>query len=272
MACSLPFGGGAEEPTEEPATSEPEIMVVTATPEPEPTATDDSAAVETDLTATANRNLNIRGGPSTEYTASGTFAQGDTAPVVGKNQDGSWLLLSFPGGNTGWVSTAYTAVGDLSSVPVINVPPPSSSGGSSGGGSNPTSAPPPTATSDGGGGGGGGGGQTAPSDSNISTELNIKNGVVNESGVISYPNGDTMDQVYIKVVGFDSVTTSGDASITLTCTGDGVGNVQVFGGGGCNQTWDKFFTNDSDQYTMRVSLESGSNAYVNWTLIVSANN
>ena len=265
MACGLPLAD-EEEPTQAPPTAEPEVIVVTATNQPEPTATE-AVAVEAEITATANRNLNIRTGPGTSYSPTGTFSQGQTAPVIGKNQDGSWILLSLPGGSSGWVSAAYTTVGDLSSVAVINVPPPSSSSGGSG--SSPTS-PPPTATSS--SGGGGGGGQTAPPDSNISTELNIKNGVINESGAISYPEGDTQDQVFIKVVGFDSVTTSGNASFTLTCTGEGVEYVQVFGGGDCNETWEEFFTDDSDQETIRVYLESGSNAYVTWTLIVSANN
>ena len=273
LACSLPFSGG-DEATEEPATVEPEILVVTATSEPEPTAAEPTAEQEAGISATANQNLNVRSGPSTQYGETSFINQGQTVPVIGKNTDGSWILISLPGGNTGWVSTPFTTVsGDLSTVTVINAPPPptaSSSGStsptataSSGGGAS------PTATSS-----GGGGGQTAPSDSNISTELNIKNGVVNENGVISYPNGDNQDQVFIKVVGFDSVTTSGDASFTLTCSGQGVENVQVFslGGGDCNETWDDFFTNDSDQVTIRVYLESGSNAYVNWTLIVSANN
>lgn len=112
---------------------------------------------------------------------------------------------------------------------------------------------------------------TAPADSNISTEPNIKNDSQSFSDAISYPNGDTKDQVSVRAVGFDSITTSGDMTYTLTCSGKGVGSVQVFGGGPCNNTWTDFYTDGSYQETIRISLQSGGNAYVSWTLVIPAN-
>ncbi len=262
LACSLPFSTvSVEEPTPVPPTAEVVTIVVTATPQPGPTP-EEEAAGDGGMMATANQNLNIRSGPGTAYPITGTFYEGELVPVIGKNDDGSWILLSLNDGGSGWVSTPFTTVGDLSGVPVVDVPPPPAA--AAGEESDPTS-PAPTAD-------GGGGGQTAPADEHFSTELNIKNDVQTFQGVISYPEGDSLDQVFIKIDGFDGVVTSGEVSFTLTCSGEGVGNAKVFGGGTCNDTWTEFVTNDSDQETIRVYLDSGGYAYVSWTLIVSANN
>lgn len=260
MACSL-FGGGAA--TEAPATEEPNTIVVTATNPPAPTEAPQEAMEEVGATATARQNSNVRSGPGTGYNITGFIGEGESAPVIGQNGDGTWLLISQDG-ESGWVSSSLMDTTDLTGVPVVNVPPPSSSGS---GGSSPTSAA-PTATSS---GGGGGGGQPAPTDSHISTEVNIKDDTQTHSGVISYPDGDNLDQVHVRVVGFDSVTTSGNITYTLTCNGEGLANVQVHNGQ-CNDTWTEFYTDDSYQETIRVYLESGGSAYINWTLIISANN
>ena len=160
---------------------------------------------------------------------------------------------------------------------MVQAPPPSSSssGDSSGGGS-----------SDGGGGTGGngsssggsssggssGGGSSAPGDSDISVNVSIKNGSESRTGEISYPNGDTTDNVYVKPTGFDSVKTSGNLIFTLTCSG-GTSKVQYIGGSvksgfpGCNKSWTVLFTNDSGNGNLKIYLDSAG--YVNWTLIVS---
>jgi hypothetical protein len=141
---------------------------------------------------------------------------------------------------------------------------------------NPTAT---TASGGGGGGGGGGGAQVAPADSDIVTALNIKNDTKTFNGVISYPDGDASDRVFINVSGFDSITTSGNVTLTATCSGTGVGAVKVSSVGNttsgtpaCNSTWVNFTGNESNQITVRFYLDSGGGAYVNWTLIVSANN
>jgi len=97
-------------------------------------------------------------------------------------------------------------------------------------------------------------------------------------GEISYPDGDTTDRVFVNVSGFDGTTSSGDVFFTLTCTGQGVGNVEVTspstasGSPACNSGWTRFFTNVSDKQLITIKLNSGSNAYVNWTLVITANN
>jgi hypothetical protein len=253
--CNLPGSDATE--TEEAETPEVITIVVTATPEPEETE-EDIEMVDA-ATATARQDLNVRGGPGTGYDITDVLADGQTVPVIGKTSDGSWLQVNVDG-RSGWVSTFYTDTTDLSDVPVVDIPIVMAD---SGGDSSPT---------DEGGDGGSGGGQTAPSDSNISDTLNIKNDSKFYSDVISYPSGDTEDQVYINIQGFDSITTSGYVNYSLNCTGTGVANVIVTGGGDCNSAWSEFYTNDSHQETIRIYLNSGGNAYVEWTLVASANN
>jgi hypothetical protein len=191
--------------------------------------------------------------------------------VLGKNEAGTWLFISYSGG-TGWVSEPYTETSNTESVPVVQAPPPSSSssGSSSDGGGS--------GSSGGGGGGSGGsssssgGGSSASSDKDISTSVSIKNGSATYNGEISYPDGDSTDNVYVKPTGFDSVKTSGNLIFTLTCSG---GNAKVkYNGGsvksgspGCNKTWTVFFTNDSANGNLKIYLDSPGN--VNWTLVIS---
>lgn len=278
FACSLPGGGGdAASPT---STPEVVTIVVTATNPPEPTPTESSKGL-TGPTATTKQDLNVRGGPSTGFSITTFLPGGTTVPVIGKNDAGTWLLVALDDGGSGWISTYYTDTTDLSGVPVVDAPPPpqASSGGSSGSGSSGGSSGSGGSGSSGGSSGSGGsGGGGAPSDSDITTDINIKNDAKSFNGVISYPNGDSTDRVYVRAVGFDSTKHSGNIIFSLTCSGDGVANVKVqdvgnttSGSPGCNKTWTNFFGNDSDRDTIKIYFNSGS-GNVNWTLVISANN
>jgi len=213
----------------------------------------------------------VRSGPGTAYSIQNQLPGGTQVDVLGKNEAGTWLFISYSGG-TGWVSEPYTETSNTESVPVVQAPPPSSSssGSSSDGGGS--------GSSGGGGGGSGGsssssgGGSSASSDKDISTSVSIKNGSATYNGEISYPDGDSTDNVYVKPTGFDSVKTSGNLIFTLTCSG---GNAKVkYNGGsvksgspGCNKTWTVFFTNDSANGNLKIYLDSPGN--VNWTLVIS---
>lgn len=253
QACiTLPAPTTQEVPTPEVIT-----IVVTATTPPEPVPTNTEAPpVEEIASTTSKQDLNVRAGPGTGYNISNFLPGGTTVPVIGKNADGSWLLVEV-GGETGWVSTSFTEPTGLEMVPVVNVaPPPPPSGGSG------TS---PTATTS-------GGGANAPSDSDINVEVNVKNDNKFLSGEISYPGGDHSDRVYVRVVGFDSGTSSGYLNYSLSCTGTGAGAVKVSGGGACNDGWSKIYYYDNYNDTIQIYLDSGGSAFVNWTLVISANN
>lgn len=271
MACNLSSPAGEEEaPTQEVVT-----IVVTATPEAAPPATEETAS-DSKATATLNQDLNVRSGPGTNYSIVVALPGGSTVDIIGKNSDASWWFIAF-NGNTGWVSAPFTTSANTENVPLVDAPPApqSNSGGNTPSGGNNSSGG--NSGSGGGSGsnsGGGGGGQTAPSDNDIKAKVNIKNGNLNLSDVVSYPSGDGTDKIFITVNGFDSVKTSGKVIYTLTCSG-GTPTVKAVGGSvtgsvGCNKTWTVFYTNVSYQET--ITITQGSDGYTNWTLIASASN
>jgi endonuclease YncB( thermonuclease family) len=55
-----------------------------------------------DAVVTADR-LNLRSGPGTQYDILGTIVQGSPLEVIGRNPDGSWLVVVTEDGTIGWV-------------------------------------------------------------------------------------------------------------------------------------------------------------------------
>lgn len=279
MACSL-GGAVAEEAEEVQETPTVEVLVVTATPDEAPTPTEEPAAAEptsSKATATLNQDLNVREGPGTNYRIIIALRGGTTLDILGKNANGSWWLIGLPSGGSGWVSSGFTTSVNTSSVPVVSAPPAPSTSGDSGGDGGGGSGDSGGGSGSGGGTGSGSGGgeQVAPPDSDISVTLNIKTGSFTKADAVSYPNGDTTDKVFVKVNGFDSVKTSGDAIYTLTCNSTGgtptvthVGGAIKSGSASCNSTWRVFYTNVSTQST--ITIQQGSNGYTTWTLFASA--
>lgn len=277
LACSL----GSPAPTAEE--SEPEVVTIVVTATPEPTAEPTATAMATEVsgaTATLNQDLNVRSGPGTAYSIQGALPGGTTVDIIGQNDAKSWWLISYDGSNTGWVSIPFTTYENADAVPVVAAPAladSSSSSGSSSGESSGSSSSGSDGGSSSGSDGGDSSGSTggAPSDSDIITSVSVKNGNTSQSGEVSYPDGDTTDNVYVKPTGFDSVTTSGNLIFTLTCSG-GTAKVKYTGGSiktgsaGCNSTWTAFVTNVSADSRVQIYLDS--NGYVNWTLVVAGSN
>jgi len=269
MACNI----GAPAPDE----SESEVITIVVTVTPEGGNEPEANTSLSGATAIIKQDLNVRGGPGTAYPVIGQVAGGTQVQIIGKNDAGTWWLIPY-GDGSGWISEPYTTSNDTENVPVVAAPgPPSSSGGGGGGSGGSSSGGGGSSGSGSGGGssggsGGGGGGGSAPSDSNINASVSIKNGSASYSGEISYPGGDTTDQIYIKPTGFDSVKTAGNLIFSLTCSG-GTAKVTYNGGSikngspGCNKTWTVFFTNDSANGNLKIYLDT--NGYVNWTLVIT---
>jgi N-acetylmuramoyl-L-alanine amidase len=79
-------------------------------------------------TAIALEPVNVRSGPSTDYPSYGVAPYGATAPLVGKSQDGAWVVVTIstsiaPDGK-GWVSAAYVQISGttLADLPVVQPP------------------------------------------------------------------------------------------------------------------------------------------------------
>jgi uncharacterized protein YraI len=130
IGCPAPAGGGPAPASCEPIVP-PEVVVGVTLP-----AVDvpPGLPICVEPTATFTVNANCRSGPGTAYAAAASVLEGASAEIVGKNADGSWLMVRSSGGGACWVSAStLAACGDLASVPVMQAPPP------------PPAEPPPSA-------------------------------------------------------------------------------------------------------------------------------
>jgi len=79
-----------------------------------------------DPQATALTEVYIRTGPGETYPAYGIAPAGSNARVIGKSEDGAWLVVRLDptvvGAGYGWVATAYTQPSNIDSVTVIATP------------------------------------------------------------------------------------------------------------------------------------------------------
>jgi uncharacterized protein YraI len=69
---------------------------------------------------------NIRSGPDTTYDLVGKLNQGESAPIKGRNEDGTWWQIAFAAGTggVGWVRGDLVKANDAATnVPVVAAPP-----------------------------------------------------------------------------------------------------------------------------------------------------
>jgi len=100
----------------------PTATLVVQQPPPEPTAT----PVPEAASVTLIQNMNVRGGPGTNYSVIGPGPAGESAKILGRNQDGSWLQIEYPSADgTGWVYAPLVQInGDAQAVAMAAAPPP----------------------------------------------------------------------------------------------------------------------------------------------------
>lgn len=96
--------------------------------EPAPTSAPPSGGPS--VTA-GDSNVNVRSGPGVNFPRIGALAQGDSAPVIGRNADGSWWKITISNGE-GWVADSVVTAANTGGVPVAEAPAPP-----------PTNTPPP---------------------------------------------------------------------------------------------------------------------------------
>ncbi len=89
---------------------------------PEPSATPAPAPTQPPMTATtplfvtSNFLVNVRSGPSIQYTVIGKARSGDAFDITGKLADGTWLRVNF-NGQEGWVlASLFDLTGDLTTT------------------------------------------------------------------------------------------------------------------------------------------------------------
>ena len=81
------------------------LATATPTPSPTPEATPTPAATPTPdfASVTTSATVNLRSGPGTGFGSVGQLNAGETARILGKNQDGSWWQIERSGGDPAWV-------------------------------------------------------------------------------------------------------------------------------------------------------------------------
>jgi uncharacterized protein YraI len=103
----------AQDVTPTPGASEP---TPAATPQPVLTAA-------TDLFVTSQFRVNVRSGPSTDYTIIGKLTPADSLDITGQNEDNDWLRVNF-NGQEGWVFLTVVDVnGAIENAPVVEAGP-----------------------------------------------------------------------------------------------------------------------------------------------------
>lgn len=123
-------------------TSPPTEATDTAPPPTEAPAT----ATTESATVTANVDANVRNGPGTNYPVVGGLAEGERAPVIGRNADSSWWQINYEG-RTAWIANSVvTASQQAFSAPVASAPPPPATNTPAPPTATPTSAAPTSTT------------------------------------------------------------------------------------------------------------------------------
>jgi hypothetical protein len=114
---------------------------------------------------------------------------------------------------------------------------------------------------------------TITADGDIFDTVNIKDGNEAYEGKISFPEGDSSDEIQIKPVGFDSTVTSGSLVFTLTCSGEGNVKVNYRGGAiesgssGCGESWTVAVVTGSADSQITIRLDDRGE--IDWRLTVT---
>jgi uncharacterized protein YraI len=97
----------------------------TATTTTTPTSTTTLTPMPDTPQATANQNANCRKGPGSAYPFVWSFMDGQTAPIVGRNENNTWIVVDRLDGNGQcWVWTDLVIIqGNISDLPVVPAPP-----------------------------------------------------------------------------------------------------------------------------------------------------
>lgn len=90
-------------PTATPTETPSPTATFTLTPTPTETSTP-TLTPEPLVAIILENNINIFDGPSSTYNYLATYSKGLKVQVIGRSEDGNWLVVLLPGGIQGWVS------------------------------------------------------------------------------------------------------------------------------------------------------------------------
>jgi SH3-like domain-containing protein len=104
--------GGSIQPTDERIRLIEASYLGTITPTPSP------------LTVTLTRQANAYREPSTTSEAVATLEAGVLLPLIGSTEDGRWLLITLPEGDSGWLeASVFMVISDAENLPIVTVIP-----------------------------------------------------------------------------------------------------------------------------------------------------
>ena len=222
---------------------------------PAPEASIEPAAVETetsDSQVTTKQDVNMRAGDSTAYGVMTVIPGGETLQITGINQAGTWYQVLYHDA-VGWVSVDFTNGETPANLPIV------------------TPSAQPQATSSGGGGGGGGGG-----DKNYSFTLDISNDGESATVEGELTPGDS-DYVTVHFEGFGGSIDTGHLRVILVCSA-GEDDVELSESiprsnhsNECNGDWDYQIEESDSELVIGMTLPSGFNGNVSWTMTVEVN-
>jgi hypothetical protein len=107
-----------------PTTAPAAPTQVASTPAPLPTT---APKPEANAISPKDEFVNVRTGPGTIYTRVGQINKNQSAPVIGKNADGTWWQVNFKEApnNAGWVLAELVKFeGDATAIKVVSIPTP----------------------------------------------------------------------------------------------------------------------------------------------------
>lgn len=102
-ATATPTEAPSSTPTETPTEKPSPTATFTLTPTPTETSTP-TLTPEPLVAIILENNTNIFDGPSSNYNYLATYSQDLKIQVIGRSEDGNWLVVLLPGGIQGWVS------------------------------------------------------------------------------------------------------------------------------------------------------------------------
>jgi hypothetical protein len=121
-ACNLPSGAPTEAPAGDSSPTPTAAVAVSDTP----TATAAPAATACSPIVTTTTDANVRSGPGQVYNILGAIPLGGTAPVAGRNAEGTWWYIQFAAGSGGhaWIAGSVTTATCIpNDLAIIAAPP-----------------------------------------------------------------------------------------------------------------------------------------------------
>jgi len=128
-----------------------------ASQQPAPNQTPEVVALTCTVASATGGTINVRGGAGTQFAIVASLSANQTLPALGRLADSSWVQVSLPNGQQGWVAASVTRLeGDCAALPVVTAPlnaalaptqppaptnPPPTTASSSGGSTSPTTMP-----------------------------------------------------------------------------------------------------------------------------------